>query len=325
MFDPPPEDPACKLKPDPERLYGLELEFGSLTARDCGNAIQDCFGGTIHGDRHTIRIENTDLGDFSVKLDSSVVTDTIESIRPASDDRPGPWHAFRTQSADALQNVSEWMIPVELSFPPIPYHALPAWEKLRQKLQTLPTAGTRSAIHYAFGLHLNFDIAAPTSEYLLRVLRAFLICYPWLKQEGKIDFTRRLLTFIDPYPDEYVQFVLDPDYEPDRRRFFEDYAAFNPTRNRALDLLPLLQYLEPEAASSLDERTRSLIQPRPAFHYRLPNCEIDNPDWSIAAEWNRWMAVERLASRPDQLAHEAGRCRSDPHHILAVKGPHATN
>ena len=41
------------------------------------------------------------------------------------------------------------------------------------------------------------------------------------------------------------------------------------------------------------------MSPRPAYHYRLPNCRIDEPGWSIAAEWGRWVLVERLAARPD--------------------------
>jgi hypothetical protein len=38
-----------------------------------------------------------------------------------------------------------------------------------------------------------------------------------------------------------------------------------------------------------------LVKPRPAFHYRLPNCMVDEADWTLAEEWNRWVVVERLA------------------------------
>ena len=31
-----------------------------------------------------------------------------------------------------------------------------------------------------------------------------------------------------------------------------------------------------------------LINPRPAFHYRLPNCHLHNPEWSIQKEVQRW-------------------------------------
>lgn len=39
-----------------------------------------------------------------------------------------------------------------------------------------------------------------------------------------------------------------------------------------------------------------LVKARPAYHYRLPNCLIDEPDWRLAREWNTWVAVERLAA-----------------------------
>jgi len=29
---------------------------------------------------------------------------------------------------------------------------------------------------------------------------------------------------------------------------------------------------------------------------------VDEPDWSLSAEWNRWVAVERLANNPQRIA-----------------------
>jgi hypothetical protein len=29
---------------------------------------------------------------------------------------------------------------------------------------------------------------------------------------------------------------------------------------------------------------------------------VDEPQWTLAAEWNRWVEVERLASDPQRLA-----------------------
>ena len=55
------------------------------------------------------------------------------------------------------------------------------------------------------------------------------------------------------------------------------------------------------------------ISPRPAFHYRLPDANLGQADWSVCLEWNRWLVVERLAeNRPllermaaDYIAHAA--------------------
>ena len=40
---------------------------------------------------------------------------------------------------------------------------------------------------------------------------------------------------------------------------------------------------------------------RPTFHYRMPNCCVDDADWRIAHEWNHWVEVEKLANDADKL------------------------
>ncbi|MEC9104016.1 MAG: amidoligase family protein, partial [Pseudomonadota bacterium] len=35
---------------------------------------------------------------------------------------------------------------------------------------------------------------------------------------------------------------------------------------------------------------------RPAFHFRLPDCRIDEADWSLRGEWLRWLLVEEIAA-----------------------------
>jgi hypothetical protein len=40
------------------------------------------------------------------------------------------------------------------------------------------------------------------------------------------------------------------------------------------------------------------VSARPAFHYRLPNTRFTEAADGPVAEWNRWVLVERLASRP---------------------------
>ncbi|MEF2554282.1 hypothetical protein VQ042_23665 [Aurantimonas sp. A2-1-M11] len=43
------------------------------------------------------------------------------------------------------------------------------------------------------------------------------------------------------------------------------------------------------------------IGKRPVLHYRLPTARVSQPGWSIAPDWNRWVAVERLAADRTQL------------------------
>ncbi|GAB4071098.1 amidoligase family protein [Ancylobacter sonchi] len=86
--------------------------------------------------------------------------------------------------------------------------------------------------------------------------------------------------------------VLADDYWPDPDGFARDYLAANPTRKRSLDLLPLLLH---RAADQPLPRFAGKVRPRPAFHYRLPLARVGQRGWSILDDWERWLAVERLA------------------------------
>ena len=73
------------------------------------------------------------------------------------------------------------------------------------------------------------------------------------------------------------------------------------TRDRELDLLPLFAHLVPDQVYATVSET--LVKPRPTFHYRLPNSRVDDAAWGgVIEEWNRWVAVERLAADAPRLA-----------------------
>jgi hypothetical protein len=86
--------------------------------------------------------------------------------------------------------------------------------------------------------------------------------------------------------------VLSPSYWPTLAQFARDYVQANPTRKRSLDMLPLLLHHEP----GLAPRFSGKVKPRPALHYRLPDARVGRPGWTIDADWDRWLAVERLAA-----------------------------
>ena len=66
-------------------------------------------------------------------------------------------------------------------------------------------------------------------------------------------------------------------------------------------MLPVLAHLDERRVIDRVEDPH-LVKGRPAFHYRLPNCMVDEPGWTLAREWNTWVAVERLAADPRKLA-----------------------
>ena len=266
------------------RRIGIELEFAGPNAVETAAAVQNVFGGTF--DKHSdyrITVRDTDLGDFLVELDFAFLhkndpTDPLVRL---------------------LGEVSSSLVPMEIACPPVSLEDAPRLEELRSALQKIGAEGTRASVFYALGLQINPELPRLDIAAILSQLRAFILLRDWLRDEIAVDTSRQLLFFAAPFPADYCDLVLHPDYQPDQGRFIDDYLRFNPTRNRELDLLPLLAQID--ATRVRRELPSEKINARPTFHYRLPNTLIDEDDWSIGTEWNRWVAVEQLAEKPDLL------------------------
>ncbi len=280
------------------RRVGLELEFAGLEPDIASRIVQGVFGGEVRKENEfTSRVKGTEFGDFSITLDAALFKEKRYEIYLAKAGialQPESSHAL----AQHLLKMASILVPYEVVTPPIPLDRLEAMEELREELRFHGARGTRSAIRFAFGLHLNPEIPSLELPQVLAYLQAFLVLYPWLLHRANVDFTRKLTPYIDEFPHHYVQKVLKEDYPP--AHLIDDYLLYNPTRNRPLDLLPLLAQIDSRTVMAA-EVERELIRPRPAFHYRLPNCLIDEPDWTLSEEWNNWVEVERLAADPSRL------------------------
>ncbi|MFU8832154.1 MAG: amidoligase family protein, partial [Wenzhouxiangella sp.] len=205
-----------------------------------------------------------------------------------------------------LSRVAGLLVPLELVGPPVPWTELATLDRIRQKLHLAGARGTHSSAFYAFGLQLNIETARLEADHLLAILRAFLLKFDWLLERNKVDLARKLSPYIQDFPEDYVIHVLQDSYRPDQTQLIDDFLDYTPTRNRPLDLLPLFAFLDSDRVLKAPVE-KALIKPRPAFHYRLPNCLIDEPDWSLAFSWNDWVAVERLAADTDAIARECNR------------------
>lgn len=193
------------------------------------------------------------------------------------------------------------IVPLEIVTPPLTIEQFSHLETLREELHKHQAEGTKASLTNAFGMHINPDITSSDMNDIKEVLRAFLILYPWLKSVMKVDLSRRILPFIDPFPNDYIKLIMPTHYAPTYDKFVNDYLIYSPTRNRALDLLPLFAYSNPELLDGLSKTIRNQIKPRPALHYRLPNYEVDNSSWTIARDWNYWVEVEILAADQERL------------------------
>lgn len=279
-----------------DRKVGLELEFGGVEVAPTMAAIADIFGGTVEQLQPTLgEVRGTRYGDFGVELDSTMFTERkyVESLRRVGLDIERD--RVLAQAEETVLRVVREIIPFEVVTPPIPWSRLAELDVLWERLRAMGAQGTHARWHYSFGLHINVEIANSAPETLLAPLKAFLLLEPWLAKVADPALSRRVGPHIRPFPREYRELVLAVDYWPDWPRLIDDYLNYNPTRSRPLDLLPLFADRDLEAIRARVEDPH-LVKPRPAFHYRLPNCDIDKPDWSPVDDWNRWVFVERVAN-----------------------------
>jgi hypothetical protein len=287
------------------RRVGVELEFAGIELREASEAVRAAYGGEVRQEHeHRYAVTVPALGEFDVTYDTSLLSqkklDAIAGGLPLGETVKGAVESV-------LRRLGGGVLALEIGTPPIPADRLHELERLEAELRRRHAEGTKASLLYAFALHFNPEAPDPADPaYLTHTLRAFFLLYDWLFRKAEVDWTRRLLPFINPFPESYARRVIDPNYAPDLRQFADDYVADNPTRNRPLDLLPLLAFNDTELMNR-PELEGQKAKPRPTFHYRLPNSLIDHRDWSIAAEWDRWVLVERLAAQPElmrELARE---------------------
>ena len=292
--------PPTLTGPDGEpRRAGFEFELGNLHVTRAAQALQAALGGKLEvlSPFEAVLTESS-LGKLKIERDAQLLKSTIYRkwlVQFGVDFAPGSLaHEIETN----IDSASRVLIPCEVVTQPIPFEELGELNRLVDTLQELGAEGTQESLIYAFGMHINPSIPTTEADGLGRYIQAFLLLHSWIIEHTNIDLTRRFLTkFIDPYPRDYMECALAPDYLPDMDTLIDDYLEFNPTRNRALDMLPVFCELdEPRVRKALEEDENRLVKGRPAFHYRLPDCKVDDPDWSVAQAWNQWVYIEKLAA-----------------------------
>jgi len=287
-----------------ERRAGFEFEFGNLPIVETARALHKTLGGELDiVSPFEAILSDSALGRLKVERDA----DALKSVRYRKwlsglgiEFTPGSLaHEIETN----IDSASSGLIPCEVVTDPIPFRQLQKLDELVATMDQLGAEGTQESLVYAFGMHINPSLPDPSSESITRHIQAFLLLHTWIVASSGIDRTRRYLTrYIDPFPEEYVERVLDRNYKPDTEALIDDYMRDNPTRNRALDMLPILSHLDSgRVLDRLKPDERHLVKARPAFHYRLPDCKLNFPDWSVASAWNKWVYIERLAEDRDLL------------------------
>ena len=288
------DPPHLKNSEGEERRVGYEFEFTGVGLEESANLVKQLFGGTIEKlSTYEIEINDSEFGSFKIELDTQLLRDKkyeeiLDSLGISLENLKGI-----DVLEDSFMDLASTVVPFEIVTPPIPLSEMNRLNLLVDELRRMRAKGTGSSIIYAFGLHINPEVPDLVAESILNHLRAYLLLDPWIRMDADINISRRLTPFINEYEEDYLKYTLNPGYQPDLQTLITDYFEFGNSRNRPLDLLPLFMYLDETTTTSLIEE--ELTSARPTYHYRLPDCKLDEEEWTLAKEWNYWVLVEQLA------------------------------
>lgn len=276
-----------------ERRVGVELEFAGLGVDTTADLLVELYGGRKEQASHyQVRVIDTEMGDIKVEMDSRFVKERkhrelLETFGIVPDAEVGE------AIDDFVLRAATAVVPCEIVTGPLRFEQLPSLERLRDALHLRGAKGTSAEPWYAFGVHFNPSLPSEESRTLYAFLQSFCLLEDWIREDGRVDWSRKMSPFVEPFPESYRDTLLQPGPAPSRRELIETYIRHNPTRNRGLDMLPAFAHLEPELVRQ--GITDELVKSRPTFHYRLADCRVDEPEWRIAQEWACWVDVEQLA------------------------------
>ncbi|MGZ5244372.1 MAG: amidoligase family protein [Bacteroidia bacterium] len=276
------------------RTVGFELEFGGVNLDTTAQCIIDLYGGNrVIYNNFLQEVVDTELGKFSLKMDALMLTE--KSYEPVLEKLGID---VKDKSVDEIMEyVASIIVPYEVGAPPVPMTQVHRIDELRKALYDKHAEGTYASVFNAYATHINPELPALNAETILRYIRAFLILYPAIHHRAELAIRRRLSSYIDPFPDDYAKLVLSPAYEADFDKLLADYNIHNPNRNRPLDIYPAFAFINKGKTDALADIGN--VKARPTLHYRLPNCEIDSAEWSLAVDWNEWVAIEEVAALPE--------------------------
>ncbi|SHI61873.1 Putative amidoligase enzyme [Palleronia salina] len=303
------DHPEAQDLPRPEtedgapRRVGVEVELGGLDERAVTHILANGLGGTERqtGD-YEWTVEGSDLGTVEILLDTKLRDHASSKI------------------AQMGLDLGRAVIPVEYVTEPVLPRELARIEAVNEALVAAGALGTQDGVALGFGVHLNAALPAMSVPAILPTLRAFCLVEECLRDSMDIDPARRILPFVDPMPAALTDEICAPEADDwDMDALTDAYLEHAASRNHALDLLPILKQHAPDrvvaAVPQMDHKSA-----RPAWHYRLPDCRIDDPAWSVTLEWNRWCAIERIGADADLLDRLCTAWRDHRSGVLHLPG-----
>ncbi|SNY48627.1 Putative amidoligase enzyme [Pseudooceanicola antarcticus] len=296
-----PESPTSlphpKTPDGKTRLLGVEVEFGGLTEARAAQILAEAAGSAAQRKGGDYRVDGTPFGSCKLYMDTT--------YRDQDD----------TALGRAALDLARAVVPVELVTEPFSPGRLDRLDEVLTRFRKAGATGTNDGLFLGFGVHLNVQIRDDSPRHLWSVLTAFALTEPLLRDAYGIDLSRRALPFVDPYPAKLSDALTRG--QPDTvEALAQSYFDISPSRNHALDMLPIFAHLLPETTRrALARGAGGTVSARPAYHYRMPDCRIDNPAWSLSGEWAIWCQIEALAedhATLDRLCTAWREMRADP-------------
>jgi len=287
--------PVLKNAQGDIRQVGFEMEYTGINLAQTSDLVVSLLGGeVVRKNAFSVTIKDTSIGNVALELDMPLLKNEV--YKTYLEALGIVLEAEQMASVEQLlDDAVSAVVPYEIVLPPLPMNNFQVVEALREAMLLAGAKGTHSSFAYAFGLHINPELPALDLGVMVRYMQAFLLLEDWIRVQSQIDWTRRLTPFINPFPKGYKTHVLDVNYDSTWNTFLKDYITHNPTRYRSLDLLPALAWVDKDGLRALFSDADT-IGARPTFHYRLPNCRLNDPLWRITQEWHYWVLVEMLAN-----------------------------
>ncbi len=295
------------------RKVGVEVEYSNLSLDESAEIIKELLGGAIQDlGKYKKKVVDTKFGDFNLELDAELLQKMDEKNFLSK------LNIFNKKTnddiEDLLQSSATSLIPYEFASAPMNFKDLQSLEKLVYAMRIHGALGTTESVQYAFGVHFNIEPKSLETGVIISYFKSFLLLQKWIEKQSEIDLARKITPFINDYPKPYLKLLFNSQYRPIQEEFIHDYIKHNPTRNRALDMLPLLSFLDEERVKTAlpDEK----INTRPTFHYRLPNSKIDLFRWNLKQEFKIWLIIELLVDNPEILHLMSKEYEEHLNHLL---------
>lgn len=194
------------------KRVGLEVEFTGLTIDEVLSELQNELGG---------KLERVDEGNtFYYKLKNSALSRSLEAEKI--------WIHFEGNETDSTTRVTDVsrIKTIEVTSSPLDWEGVKIFDRAIQRLRDAGAIGTTET--NAVSIQVNIEMVTsekPTMaiEDLLSLLRNYYSDEHFALIEKEVVLPEVRKPYVGKYSDEMMKRILNPDYKPSMRQFYDDF------------------------------------------------------------------------------------------------------